>query len=137
MKRSPAIVALALASLLGTGCSISSLVNKLQDETDESIDLVCSCDFPSLPGFDCEDFLSGFLDVDDQCVVDALEADKDSARDTLNCMIDVQKSYNQCLEDELECSDVTSWDNCQNRLDDLDDCPRLPQSVEDEIAKCG
>lgn len=133
-RRSPRI---ALFALLVSGCSINSLLNKSEDETEETVDLVCSCSnvFPDRAMCEAQ-FQSLFSFVDRDCLEDALAVDKDASKDTLDCVVDQQKEYNSCLKKSLDCNDPTSFEGCQPLLD-FEKCPQLPEAVQTELNACG
>ncbi|HVI00051.1 MAG TPA: hypothetical protein VM869_15145 [Enhygromyxa sp.] len=135
--RSHALLCLSIA-VLGSGCSISSLLEKSNEEAEKTVDIICGECGDLFPDFaECEDLFGGqFLD-DDDCTVEALELDKDASRETLNCIIDAQKDYNACLEDKLDCGDPNSWTPCQDIIDDaVESCPELPNQVQEALAAC-
>ncbi len=137
MSRVRLVASLSLGLLLGVGCSFSSLLNDLEREYETTEEIVCACTTP-LYVFACEGLLDGHLDFDQQCVVDALEIDKEASKETLNCRLDAQKAYNDCLKDELDCLDFDTYaNNCLYARDDLELCPELPTAVQEELDKCG
>lgn len=127
---------LALLALLASGCSVNSLLNQSEDETEKTIDLACSCTnvFPDRAA--CEDQFRSFFDlVDRDCLEDALATDKKASKETLKCMVDNQKDYNDCLKDKLDCNDAMSWQSCQSIVER--ECPELPAAVQTELNACG
>lgn len=126
---------LALLVSLVSACSVNSLLNKLEDEGEKSIDLACSCTniFPDRA--QCEASFSTYFEVfDNECAQDALEEDKEAAKETLNCMLDGAKEYNRCLEDKLDCNDPTSVQSCNGNF--TEGCPELPESVQIRLQAC-
>jgi hypothetical protein len=133
----PTLFILSIA-LLGSGCSISSLVDKSNKEAEKTADIICGECGDLFPDFlECEDQFGRALIRDDSCTIEALEVDKNASRETLNCLIDAQQDYNKCLKDRLDCTDPNSWEPCQDIINDaIDDCPELPKAVIDELARC-
>ncbi|MFO7563857.1 MAG: hypothetical protein R6X02_14520 [Enhygromyxa sp.] len=136
--RSRASLLLSSLALLSSGCSVSSLIDKSNKEAEKTADIICGECGDLFPDFaECEDLFGRQLLRDDDCTVEALEIDKDASRETLNCMIDAQKDYNKCLEDKLDCNDPLSWSSCEDIVDQaIDDCPQLPQAVQEALAEC-
>lgn len=127
---------LALLSLLTAGCGVHSLLNKLDNESEDTVDLVCSCTnvFPDKAM--CEAQFSSFFDIYDRdCVEDALAEDKGASKESLQCILDQQKSYNKCLKDKLDCNDQTSFMGCESAFET--DCPQLPAAVQTKLQTCG
>lgn len=127
---------LALLALVAGGCSVDSLLNQSEAQTEKTIDIVCGCTnvFPDRAA--CEAQFGSFFDLFDRdCLEDALKEDKEASRETLKCMVSRQKEYNRCLEDRLECDDYTSIEGCQAILEE--DCPELPESVQTAASACG
>lgn len=131
----PSARRLALLVSLVSGCSVNSLLNKLEDESEKSIDLACSCSniFPDRA--QCEASLSAYVLVfNTECAENALEEDKEAAKETLNCMLDGAKEYNRCLEDKLDCNDPNSIQSCNGNF--TEGCPELPESVQTRLQAC-
>lgn len=125
----------ALFVLLAAGCGINSRLNKIENEYDKTVDLVCECSnvFPDRTA--CEDmFSSPFSFFDRDCLEDALAEDKSGSKATLDCTLDQAKAYRSCIEDKLDCNDGTSIMGCESAF--MTDCPRLPAAVEEKAAAC-
>jgi hypothetical protein len=126
---------LAVLVALASGCSVHSLLNKLEDEGEKSVDLICSCTEVHPDRAQCEASLSTYFDLfASDCAEDALAEDKEGSKKTLECIVDRAKEYNRCLEDKLECSDPDSIQACGGNFDD--DCPELPEAVQVELQAC-
>ncbi|MDC0675285.1 hypothetical protein [Nannocystis radixulma] len=127
---------LALLALIASGCGVPSLLDKIDAESEKSVDIVCSCSnvFPDR-GM-CEAmFFSPFSFFDRDCLEEALETDKESSKATLKCILDNAREYNKCLEDRLDCNDAQSFSGCEPNF--TDDCPELPPAVEEQASACG
>ena len=129
---------LSSLALLAGGCSISSLLNKIEKESEESVDLICACDLPTVDGQSCEETFSVSLfgDADRGCIEDALAVDEDASKEALECSLDVMKEYNQCLKDNLDCDDQMSFQVCNEVFNSFADCPQNSAEVQAEINKC-
>jgi uncharacterized protein YjaG (DUF416 family) len=124
------------ALLLLPACSINSRLNKLEDAAAEAVDLACSCTnvFPDRDA--CEAMFGSFLSAFDRdCLEDALKADKDGSKASLDCLIEVQEDYNDCLRANLDCNDSQSIAGCEDVYQR--ECPDLPEAVQVEVAMCG
>ncbi|MCB9706905.1 MAG: hypothetical protein H6711_33985 [Myxococcales bacterium] len=130
---------LLLPLLFLFGCSIHSQLNKIEDEAQESVDIICECNFPTPDGSPCEDYFSSdpFAALDRDCVEDALAIDKKASKELLDCQLDVMKTYNKCLRDNLDCADPNSSVSCADIFNDFGACPQLPGEVQTEFGKCG
>ncbi len=117
---------------LTTGCSIRSLVNQLEKESDKTADLVCDC-FEGDLKTQCLD--SASFEFDKDCAVDAYKEDADASRESLNCALDAAKEVRKCIEDKLDCDDPTSTQECYEIYEETD-CPELPDKVNDALAEC-
>ncbi|MBZ5711670.1 hypothetical protein [Nannocystis pusilla] len=125
---------LALLALIATGCGVPSLLDKIDAESEKSVDIVCSCSnvFPDRAM--CEGMFNSFLSFFDRdCLENALEIDKDGSKTTLKCFLDRAREYNDCLEDRLDCNDAQSVSDCQQNFDD---CPELPPAVDEKASAC-
>lgn len=132
----PVARSLALLSLLTAGCGVHSLLNKLDNESQEAIDLACSCSnvFPDKAA--CEAQFSSFFDlIDRDCLEDALAENKSASKESLQCALDQQKAYNKCLKDKLDCNDQTSFMGCESAFET--ECPELPAEVQTKLQTCG
>ncbi|MDC0722838.1 hypothetical protein [Nannocystis bainbridge] len=135
MKRRASTLALFVA--LAPGCSVNSLLNQMDAESEKSIDLICDCTnvFPDRAA--CEAQFGSFLSpFDRECLEDALAVDKKASKKSLECFVDQHREYNDCLEDMLVCDEADSWEGCQPLLRP-DACPRLPADVEAALKPCG
>lgn len=132
----PVARSLALLSLLTAGCGVHSLLNKLDNESQEAIDLACSCSniYPDKAA--CEAQFSSFFDlIDRDCLEDALAENKSASKESLQCALDQQKAYNKCLKDKLDCNDQTSFMGCESAFET--ECPQLPAEVQTKLQTCG
>lgn len=132
----PVARSLALLSLLTAGCGVHSLLNKLDNESQEAIDLACSCSniYPDKAA--CEAQFSSFFDlIDRDCLEDALAENKSASKESLQCALDQQKAYNKCLKDKLDCNDQTSFMGCESAFET--ECPQLPAEVQTKLQACG
>ena len=137
MSRARVVACLSLWLLLGSGCSIASLLDDIEREHEKSNAVVCACT-TQLYELTCEGFIDDHLDPNDTCVVEALELDKEASKETLNCWLEVQKSHTECLEAEVDCLDYDTYLNsCNERLSDLQECPDLPPGVQQALNLCG
>ncbi|WAS89707.1 hypothetical protein [Nannocystis punicea] len=128
---------LALLVVLAAGCSVNSMLNQMENENDKTIDLVCDCTnvFPDRAA--CEAQFASFLSpFDRDCLEDALAADKKASKESLECIVDQQKEYNDCLADMLDCNDPNSYQGCQDIIQ-TNECPQFPAEVQTELKACG
>lgn len=126
---------LALFVALASGCTVDSLLNRLENESEKSIDLACSCTnvFPDRAA--CEAQFKSFSEsFDRDCLEDALAEDKRASKETLKCTLDQAKAFNRCLEDRLDCNDGSSIEGCTAHFEA--ECPELPQAVEARLGDC-
>ncbi len=127
---------LASLALVGPGCSLHSLLDELEDEQAKSAAILCGCAdiFPNTA--ECEALAGGtaFTARDRACTEDALAIDRAASRDTLKCILDVARRYNECLEDMFECgrADVA----CEGVFEEVEACPEVPAEVDSELSKC-
>ncbi|PCC75017.1 hypothetical protein SAMN02745121_03777 [Nannocystis exedens] len=128
---------LALLVVLAAGCSVGSLLDQMDAENQKAIDTVCDCTnvFPDRAACEAQ-FNSFFSALDRDCLEDALKVDKKASKKSLECLVDRQKDYNDCLEDMLDCNDPNSLQGCQPLLS-FDDCPQLPENVQTRVNACG
>ena len=121
------------------GCSISSQLNQLEREADESVDIVCACDPPTLNGETCEEAYSRdpFANLDRNCVEDALALDKEGSKESLDCQLDVMERYNDCLRDNLDCDMFDSLSQCSTIFNEFASCPEYSAEVTAEFQNCG
>lgn len=125
----------AALAVLAIGCGPNSYLNKIENEGDKTVDLVCECTnvFPDRAA--CEEmFGSVFSFIDRDCLEDALAEDKDGSKETLKCTLDKAKEYNSCLEDKLNCSDPLSFQSCNSIF--MNPCPELPMVVQTKLSSC-
>ncbi len=116
------------------GCGIHSMLNKLDDETQKSIDIACSCKNIFPDEAQCQAQFSSFFDVlDRDCVEDALAEDKGASKETLDCMLDRTREYNDCLKSKLDCNDPNSASLC---TPNYEGCPELPTAVQTALQGC-
>jgi len=127
----------ALALFAG-GCSVSSLLNQIEDESDKVVDLICGCGIEMINGMTCEEnfSVSLFGDADRGCVEDALNVDKAGSKDNLECSLDVVKEYRSCVEDNLACDDPASYSQCASIFEDFEACPKVSDEVQDAVGRC-
>ena len=132
------LVVLPLLALFAGGCTVSSLLNKIEAESDKVVDLVCDCGLETIDGMSCEDTFSVSLfgDADRDCVEDALNTDKAASKEYLECSLDVMKEYTSCIEDNLECDDSSSYQGCAEIFMKFGECPQVPDAVNMEASKC-
>lgn len=133
-RRAPS---LALFVSLTAGCSVNSLLNQMEAESDKSIDLACDCTnvFPDRAA--CEAQFGSFLSpFDRECLEDALALDKKASKKSLECIVDQHREYNDCLEEMLDCNDGNSWQGCQDIIS-ANECPQLPAEVQTALQPCG
>lgn len=125
----------ALFALFAGGCTVDSLLNQSERQSDKTVDLLCDCTnvFPDRAACEAQ-FQPLFSLLESDCVEDALKEDKKASRESLKCTVKAQKEYNKCLEDNLDCNDQTSIQTCQPLL--VNDCPELPQPVQTAISAC-
>lgn len=128
--------ALAWLVVLASGCSVNSLLDRIDNESEKSVDLVCSCTnvFPDRAM--CEQQFGSYLGLFDRdCLEDALAEDKDASKETLKCILDQAKAFNRCLEDKLQCDDPMSIQGCDSTFET--ECPDLPAAVQAKVSACG
>jgi hypothetical protein len=137
MVRSFVALLPALALFAG-GCSVSSLLNKIEDESDKVVDLICECGIENINGMTCEETftVSLFGGADRDCVEDALNVDKESSRENLECSLDVMKEYRKCIEDNLVCDDPASYSGCASIFEDFNACPQVSDEVNNAVGEC-
>ncbi|MEZ4380594.1 MAG: hypothetical protein R3A79_04570 [Nannocystaceae bacterium] len=121
------------------GCSISSQLNQIEREADESVDIICACDPPEVNGQTCEEAYGGdpFANLDRDCVEDALALDKESSKESLDCQLDVMERYNDCLRDKLDCDMFDSISQCSAVFNDFGSCPPYADDVQAAFQSCG
>ncbi len=132
MVRSAVFVVL-LSTAWACGDSSSGLLDDYVDTVEEIVETLCECD--ENPDA-CRD--SADLDVLDNndCVEAALELDEDGAIEALECNLEVVEEYDDCLDDNLTCDDVSSLERCDSVLDRGDSCPDFPDRVNDALEEC-
>jgi hypothetical protein len=135
----PAMTSLARSfaalALLASGCGVNSYLNRIENEGDKTVDIVCDCTnvFPDRAA--CEDMFGSYLSFFDRdCLEDALAEDKDASKESLKCTLDKAKEYNSCLEDKLNCSDPNSFQSCTSIFEN--ECPELPVAVQTKLSAC-
>lgn len=121
------------------GCSISSQLNQIEREADESTDIICACDPPALNGQTCEEAYASdpFAALDRDCVEDALALDKEGSKETLDCQLDVMERYNDCLRDNLVCDNFESITQCTAIFNEFGSCPEYSAEVTAGFQDCG
>ncbi len=133
------VALLPVLALLGSGCTISSLLDKIDDESDKVVTLVCDeCGIEMLNGQSCEEALSVtlFEGADRDCIIDALNIDKSGSKESLECSLDVLKEYTSCVEDNLACEDPASYSECAALFDGYNECPQVSTEVNEAVGKC-
>ncbi len=126
-------------ALLAGACTTSSLLNKIDDESEKVVTLVCDeCGIEMLNGQSCEDALSVALfdGADRDCIVDALNIDKSGSKESLECSLDVLKEYTSCIEENLACEDPASYSECAALFEGYSDCPQVSTEVNEAIGAC-
>ncbi len=71
------------------------------------------------------------------CYEDALGRDEDAAASWLDCVLELEGNYTECLDARLSCTDDDSADPC---LDDYyvgyDACVQLPETIQRGLESC-
>ncbi|MEO1174975.1 MAG: hypothetical protein AAFX94_23410 [Myxococcota bacterium] len=134
MKR---IAFLMGVAALGTGCGSdpSDTYSDIIEELNEAFARICEC---SEDVAVCTDFFTFDASIaEDPCVVDAFALDEDGSQETLDCTLELAEDFNDCVEDNLSCSDESSTNACLDQLESPEtECPDLPADVEAALEAC-
>lgn len=128
-----AILVVLLSTAWACGNSPSGLLDDYIDTAEEIVDALCECDEDPDECRDSADF--DVLD-DNDCVEAAFEIDEDGVTEALECNLEAIEEYDDCLDDNLTCDDISSLERCDSVLDRVDSCPVFPERVNDALAEC-
>ena len=125
-----------LILLLTSACSVADLVAESEREADRAVAALCdACIASEAERDECEADFAWRPYEDAECVVEALDIDKQRSRETLECVLEVQRDYTACVKREFMC-DPDSYAACEALKDGVRDCPELPPSVVEALLRC-
>jgi hypothetical protein len=133
------LVAPTLVLALASGCSVEKLVEESQREAEKAVEIVCDdCVAVGIyPSWDaCEANVGWYPFANSECVIEALDSNRDASRATLECVIELQRDYNDCLREQFVCSEYETWEACEDMQAGIYDCPELPLPVLEAVFAC-
>jgi hypothetical protein len=72
-----------------------------------------------------------------RCIKDAYAEDPDAAIDYLECVVPLEREYTACIEQRLECTDLSAGDPCgDDYAVGMDTCIQLPRTNTRDLAIC-
>ena len=147
MKRVSVTIAVALGAVFGLpSCDeesdedkVSRIVEEFVGEINQQIDIACDC-YDEI-GFesksDCREEFGEILPARQRCIEDALAQDVAATEQYYGCRQPLEEEYTVCLNDKLECVDLSSDDPCdEDFTTGIKNCIELPNSVQRDFDDC-
>lgn len=127
---------LALLALTACGNPVANRFDDLQAAYAGSEDVLCACpDYLDAIGWTEEQCFTVHAPLEDDaftCYVEALDTDRETALDVLDCTLAAREALNVCLEGS--CEEIGPCVTAYNETAAL--CPRYSASINGALADC-